>query len=86
MIFGLKMPVAGSSDTDAAFYHTRDQGFNGSQLSFDTNKPNNVSKSTSVAKIKVVCVASLECCAVCCKILLMLVFLLDKAGEEKASE
>ncbi|KAL5200339.1 hypothetical protein ABZP36_021542 [Zizania latifolia] len=48
------MPVAGSYDTNAAFYHTRDQRFNDYDPSFGTSKQNNVSKSSSVAKIKVV--------------------------------
>lgn len=54
MGFGMKMPLAGSYDTDAAFYYTRDQSFNESEPSFGTIKQNNVSKSSSVAKIKVV--------------------------------
>lgn len=50
--FGLKTHVAGSYDTDAAFYSDRGQSFN--VPSFATSNPNNVSKSSSVAKIKVV--------------------------------
>nr|TKW21625.1 hypothetical protein SEVIR_4G131600v2 [Setaria viridis] len=46
------MPAAGSYDTDTAFYYDGDQSFN--ESSFATSNPNTVSKSSSVAKIKVV--------------------------------
>ncbi|KAF8656637.1 hypothetical protein HU200_060571 [Digitaria exilis] len=44
--------AAGSYDTDAAFYYDGDRSF--SDSSFATSNPINVSKSSSVAKIKVV--------------------------------
>ncbi|CAL5047983.1 unnamed protein product [Urochloa decumbens] len=46
------MPAAGSYDADASFYYDGDRSFN--ELNFATSNPDNVSKSSSVAKIKVV--------------------------------